>query len=234
MPGLLRVSSSGTTSYPAEWHLTGGAHVVSTGWAHGDMAGSGSTVDRRRRAVVDQPWTILQQVHGARVVTVERPGGASGEPADASVTSHQGAVLAILTADCAPVALASPEGIVGTAHAGWKGLRAGVVEATVQSMRRMGATRIEAVIGPCIRPCCYSFGEDELAEMERRIGRHVRGVDRQGRAALDLPAGVRGALHAAGATLVGEAGMCTGCSDGLWSWRAGGTARRQATVAWRP
>lgn len=233
MPGLLKVNSSGTTSYPAEWQLAGGAHVVCTGWAHGDMAGDGSTVDRRRRAVVDLPWTILQQVHGARVVTVERPGSCCGEPADASVTAREGAALAVLTADCAPVALASPEGFVGTAHAGWKGLRAGVVEATVQSMRRMGATRIEAVIGPCIRPCCYSFGDEELSKMEGRLGRHVRSVDRDGRSALDLPAGVRGALHAAGATLVGEAGICTGCTDGLWSWRAGGTARRQATVAWR-
>jgi hypothetical protein len=233
MSGLLRVAGSATTSYPAEWQLTGGAHVVCTGWAHGDMAGTGTTVDRRRQAVVDLPWTILQQVHGARVVTVERPGGASGEAADASVTSREGAALAVLTADCAPVALASPEGLVGTAHAGWKGLRAGVVEATVQSMRRMGATRIEAVIGPCIRPCCYTFGEDELTEIEARLGRQLRGTDRAGRPALDLPAGVRAALHAAGATLVGEAGMCTGCTDGLWSWRSGGTARRQATVAWR-
>ena len=220
--------------HPAEWHLAGGARVLSTGWAQGDMAGDDGVSGPRRQAVVGLPWTVLRQVHGARVVTVDRPGGASGEPADAAVTECRGAALAVLTADCAPLALASPEGHVGVAHAGWKGLRAGVVEAAVQSMRRMGATRVEAVIGPCIRPCCYQFGEDTLLEMERRFGGRLRGVDRHGRPALDLAAGVRSALHAAGATVVGEAGECTGCSDGLWSWRTGRSARRQATVAWRP
>ena len=218
---------------PAEWHLAGGIRVVCTGWAQGDMAGDDTVAGPRRRAVVDLPWTVLHQVHGARVVTVERPGGADGEPADAAVSGCAGAALAVLTADCAPVALASPEGQLGVAHAGWKGLRAGVVEATVQSMRRMGATRVEAVIGPCIRPCFYPFEDEALSEMERRLGSQLRAADRHGRPAMDLAAGVRAALHAAGATLVGEAASCTGCSPGLWSWRTGRTARRQATVVWR-
>ncbi len=218
----------------AEWQLTGDVRVSSTGWAHGDMAGEGPAVDRRRRSVVDLPWTVLRQVHGGRVVTVDKPGEGSGEAADASVTARRGAVLAVLTADCAPVAMASPEGVVGVAHAGWKGLRAGVVEATVQSMRRLGATRVEAVLGPCIRSCCYTFGDDDLRQIESRLGRHLRATDREGRPALDLPAGVRAALHAAGAIFAGESGLCTACGDGLWSWRAGRSTRRQATVAWRP
>ncbi|HET6873305.1 MAG TPA: polyphenol oxidase family protein [Acidimicrobiales bacterium] len=218
----------------ADWQLAGDTRVVCTGWPQGDMAGANGVTDRRRRAVVDLPWTVLRQVHGARVVTVDEPGGQYGEPADAAVSGIAGAALAVLTADCAPVALASPEGLFGVAHAGWKGLRAGVVEATVQSLRRMGATRVEAVIGPCIHPCCYSFGEDDLSGLESRLGRHVRATDRDGRPALDLPAGVRAALHSAGAVLVGEAPACTGCTDGLWSWRTARTERRQATVAWRP
>lgn len=223
----------GSAVHPAEWQLAGDARVVCTGWAQGDMAGEGPAVDRRRRAVVDLPWTVLRQVHGARVVTAEQPGDCAGEAADAAVTSQPGAALAVLTADCAPVALASPEGVIGVTHAGWKGLRAGIIQSTVQSMRRMGATRVEAVLGPCIRPCCYTFGIDDLMEIESRLGRHLRASDREGRPALDLPAGVRSAIHAAGATFVGESGLCTGCEDGLWSWRTGRTARRQATVAWR-
>jgi YfiH family protein len=218
----------------AHWQLTGEAVVVCTGWAQGDMAATGAVGERRRRAVVDLPWTLLTQVHGARVATVEGPGAAFAEQADAAVTAWRGAALAVLTADCAPVAMASPEGFIGIAHAGWKGVRAGVVEAAVQSLRRMGATRIEAVLGPCIHPCCYTFGEEELAGLESRLGRRVRATDREGRPALDLPAAVRAALHSAGAGLVGESGECTGCSDGLWSWRTGTTARRQATVVWRP
>lgn len=224
----------GITTLPAEWTLTGGTRVRSTGWAQGDMKGDGPAVERRRRSVVDLPWTVLRQEHGARVVTVDHPGDGAGEPADAVITGVAGVAVAVLTADCAPVGLASPEGIIGIAHVGWKGLRAGVVEATVQAMRRRGATRVEAVLGPCIHPCCYTFGEDDLLDVEARLRSRLRSQDRWGRLSLDLPAGVRTVLHAAGAVLVGEAPLCTACSDGLWSWRAQGTDRRQATVAWRP
>jgi polyphenol oxidase len=224
---------AGLDVHPADWRLAGGIRVRSTGWAQGDLGGDGETAQRRRRAVVDLPWTVLKQVHGARVVVVEGPGGADGEAADAAVTTSSGAALAVLTADCAPVALASPEGVLGIAHAGWRGLRAGVVQSAVTTMRRLGATRIEAVVGPCIHPCCYPFGQEELAGMEARLGPQLRGTDRHGAPALDLPAGVRAALHSSGATVVGDAATCTSCSDGHWSWRESETRRRQATVVWR-
>jgi polyphenol oxidase len=225
---------AGVGVHPADWELAGGIRVRCTGWAQGDLSGEGPVVRRRRRAVVDLPWTVLTQVHGARVVIVEGPGGAGGEVADAAVATSPGAALAVLTADCAPVALASPEGVLGVAHAGWRGLRAGVVEATVTSMRRLGATRVEAVLGPCIHPCCYAFGSAELQQMEARLGPAIRSVDRHGAAALDLPAGVRAALHTSGANLVGDAATCTSCSARYWSWRESGGPYRQATVAWRP
>jgi purine-nucleoside/S-methyl-5'-thioadenosine phosphorylase / adenosine deaminase len=225
--------AAGVGLHPADWELAGGVRVRSTGWGQGDMAGAGPTVAARRRSVIDLPWTVLQQVHGARVVVADSPGGADGEAADGAVTTVNGAAIAVLTADCAPVALASPEGVLGAAHAGWRGLRAGVIESTVQAMRRLGATRVDAVLGPCIHPCCYAFGEDDLTEMASRLGPQVRSVDTSGRPALDLPAGVRAALHAAGATFVGDASVCTSCSDRHWSWRADHTPRRQATVVWR-
>jgi YfiH family protein len=225
--------TAGVGLHPADWELAGDTRVRSTGWGQGDLGGEGDAVERRRRAVVDLPWTRLRQVHGARVVVVEGPGGANGEAADAAVTTSRRAALAVLTADCAPVALASPEGVVGVAHAGWRGLRAGVVEATVTRMRRLGATRIEAVLGPCIHPCCYAFGAEELEAVEARLGSRVRATDRHGAPALDVPAGVRAALHSSGATLMGEADVCTSCSHGYWSWRRTETPRRQATVVWR-
>jgi YfiH family protein len=226
--------AAGVTSHPAEWQLAGGIRVRSTDCAQGDLSGCGPVVDRRRRAVADVPWTVLQQVHGARVVIVDEPGGQNGAPADAAVTAAPGAALAVLTADCAPVALGSPEGITGIAHAGWRGLRAGVIESTVTAMRRLGATRVEAVLGPCIHPCCYAFGDDDLFALASRFGDKVRASDSEGRAALDVPATVRAAVHAVGAVLVGDADMCTACSSRHWSWRKGGGTRRQATVAWRP
>jgi polyphenol oxidase len=220
--------------HPADWLLASGVRIRSTGCAQGDLAEDGRAVESRRRAVVDLPWTLLAQVHGARVVVVEGPGGAAGEPADAAVATSAGIALAVLTADCAPVGLASPEGVFAVAHAGWRGLRAGVIEAAVTAMRRLGATRIEAALGPCIHPCCYPFGTDDLDQVASRLGPQVRTVDRQGSPALDLPAGVRAALHASGAALVGDAATCTSCSPEHWSWRQSGTRHRQATVVWRP
>lgn len=228
------MTTAGVASYPADWRLVGGVRARSTGWAHGDLAGSGTKVEARRRTVVDLPWTVLKQVHGARVVVVEGPGAACGEAADAAVSAADGTALAVLTADCAPVALASPEGVFAVAHAGWKGLRAGVIEATVQTMRRLGATRVDAVVGPCIHSCCYPFGEAELTQVAARFGGHVRAEDKHGEPALDLPVGVQAALHAAGATFVGDAAICTGCREGFWSWRTDQTERRQATVVWKP
>lgn len=225
--------AAGVSSHPAEWQLAGGIRVRSTGCSQGDLAGHGEVVERRRRAVADVPWTVLQQVHGARVVVVDEPGAQSGASADAAISSATGAALAVLTADCAPIGLGSPEGISGVAHAGWRGLRAGVVEATVTAMRRLGATRVEAVIGPCIHPCCYPFGEDELFAVASRFGEKVRASDSKGSPALDVPAAVRSALHAVGVVLVGESGVCTGCSSSHWSWRRGGGEKRQATVVWR-
>lgn len=198
------------------------------------MAGDSRVVERRRHDAVDTTWTLMRQVHGPRVVVVDHPGGGSGEAADAAVSAKPGVALAVLTADCAPVGLASPEGILGVVHAGWKGLRAGVVESAVTTMRQLGATRIEAVLGPCIRPCCYSFGDEDLQEMTSRYGQSVRSSDRHGSPALDLPGAVGIALHNAGARLVGEVKSCTGCSGRYWSWRRNATARRQATVVWRP
>jgi copper oxidase (laccase) domain-containing protein len=129
--------------------------------------------------------------------------------------------------------LSSPEGVFAVAHAGWRGLRAGVIESTVQAMRRLGATRVDAVLGPCVHSCCYTFGDDELSEMVSRFGPQVRSADRSGAPSLDLPALVHAAVHVAGAQIVGDAGACTSCLDGYWSWRADRSPRRQATVVWK-
>jgi YfiH family protein len=188
-------------------------------------------VASRQAAVVDRPWSVATQVHSADVLTVRWPGDGAGERADGLVTAHPGAAIAVLTADCAPLALASPEGIAGVAHAGWRGLLAGVIEATVDAMRDLGATEVEAVLGPCIRPECYTFGSKDLATVAERLGPAVRSKDRDGGLALDIPAAVSAALAGRGARLAADAGVCTSCGDGYWSWRARGDGGRQATVA---
>jgi len=167
-------------------------------------------------------------------VVVTAPGGAAGRLADAAVSAVPGAALAIVTADCAPVAFASPEGVLGVAHAGWRGLLAGVIEETVTAMRALGAGTVLAALGPCIHAECYAFGPGELDAMASRLGGGVRGETADGCPALDIPRAVRAALGRVDAELVVDAGVCTACSANHWSWRARQDRQRQATVVWRP
>ncbi|MGB0496836.1 MAG: peptidoglycan editing factor PgeF [Rubricella sp.] len=116
----------------------------------------------------------LSQVHSPDVVTVrdvfeERP------RADAMVTDVEGLALGILTADCAPVLFADREaGVVAAAHAGWKGALGGVLEATADAMRGLGARRIKAAIGPTIGPASYEVGLDFMERFLDDAPEHQR------------------------------------------------------------
>ena len=101
----------------------------------------------------------LSQIHGPDVVTVETPWTPGNGPrADAAVTARPGIALGIVTADCAPVLFADAEaGVVGAAHAGWRGAVGGVLEATLAAMMALGARRerVSAAVGPCIGQASY-------------------------------------------------------------------------------
>ena len=104
----------------------------------------------------------VHQVHSAEVVAVDKP-GAHETRADAMVTNTPGVGLAILTADCQPVLFADTEAqVIGAAHAGWRGARAGVLEATLDAMEGLGASRsrIQAVVGPSISQRAYEVGPE--------------------------------------------------------------------------
>ena len=106
----------------------------------------------------------VTQVHGCLVVRVQQawPAG-RGPRADAMVTAEPGLALGVITADCAPVLFCdAPAGVVGAAHAGWRGAAAGVLEETVAAMVALGAAaeRVVAVVGPCIGQASYEVGED--------------------------------------------------------------------------
>ncbi|MBZ8117417.1 peptidoglycan editing factor PgeF [Roseovarius sp. LXJ103] len=106
----------------------------------------------------------LHQVHSATAVVVDGPLEARPK-ADAMVTATPGVALGILTADCQPVLFADPEaGVIGAAHAGWRGALEGVLEAAVEAMVGLGAARdqIRAVIGPCIAQANYEVGPEFL------------------------------------------------------------------------
>jgi YfiH family protein len=146
---------------------------VSQGVVAGLNVGFGSGDDpehiaeNRRRAAAavapDAQLVTVYQVHSARCVTVTEACPDDARPhADALVTDRPGLVLGILTADCAPVLFADRDaGVVGAAHAGWKGAIAGVTDATLDAMERLGADRrrIVATVGPCIAQASYEVDE---------------------------------------------------------------------------
>lgn len=181
---------------------------------------------------MDLPWTWLRQVHGDRVVTVDEPGEGAGEAADAAVTAATGAVLAVHTADCAPVALVADGGAVAVAHTGWRGLADGVIPAAVAQLRVVAGGPVRALVGPLIGPECYSFGAADLDRIADRLGAGVVGRTAEGDPALDLPAGVRAALDAAGVDEITFVGGCTACGPGAFSHRARADEGRQAVLAW--
>jgi YfiH family protein len=158
----------------------------------------------------------LYQIHSADVVTVEAPFSAAQRPkADAMVTRVPGLALGIATADCGPILFADPEnGVVGAAHAGWKGALTGVIGATVAAMEALGARRhqIVAVLGPTISQTSYEVGPDFVARfrsdapgMERFLAEGTR----PGHAQFDLPGFILSRLTEAE---VGEAAMLDLCT----------------------
>ena len=155
----------------------------------------------------------LDQVHSADAVTVDRP--LEQRPrADALVTASPGVAVAVLTADCQPVLLADAKaGVVGAAHAGWRGALDGVLEATLDAMADLGARRedIIAVIGPAISQAAYEVGPEFLetfaAEDPGNTRFFANGED--GRYLFDLPGYGLERLRAAG---VGRAGWTRHCT----------------------
>jgi YfiH family protein len=146
----------------------------------------------------------LYQVHSARVVTLETPEDAMGQRADAMVTDRPGIALGILTADCAPLLFCDPQtGVIGAAHAGWKGARFGVAEAVLQAMERLGAdrSRIRAAIGPTIGPESYETGPEFPAHFLGQATQNARFFRRPAgaaRAYFDLPGYLEGQLRSLG------------------------------------
>ncbi len=171
-------------------------------------------------------------------MVVNTPGQHAGADADAAVTAEPGAVLAVHTADCAGVLLCAGTddgAVIGAAHAGWRGLESGVLQATVAAMRELGAQQVGWELGPCISPDAYEFGADDLDRLVQRYGPTLRGATAGGAPALDLRAGVAAALAEAGATAVLEdplAVRCTASDPDCYSWRARSDQGRQAAVTW--
>ncbi len=187
-------------------------------------------VSRRRRSLVDRPWTWLRQVHGSRAVLVERPGGMAGAEADAALTAHPGAAVAVSVADCAPVILVSEAGVAAV-HAGWRGLVGGVVANAASQLRAVAGSPVAAVLGPCIGPGAYEFGAEDLDRAAAVLGDAVRGRTGWDTPALDVPAAVAVACEQAGWPPPDQRPACTS-DPAYFSHRTRVDTGRQVGVAW--
>lgn len=182
----------------------------------------------RARAALGAPTLVgLFQVHGPEVVVVDEPWGNDARPqADALVTRRRGVALGIVTADCAPVLFLDAEaGVIGAAHAGWRGALAGVLEATVAAMERLGAARgrISAAIGPTIAQASYEVAADMHDAVLAADATHVRffaDSERAGRWRFDLPGFCAATLARAGVGRVSDLGLDTYAEPGrFFSYR---------------
>jgi copper oxidase (laccase) domain-containing protein len=164
-------------------------------------------------------------------VHVTHPGEHAGAPADAAVTDRAGCVVAVRTADCAPIVLVG-ERSVGVVHAGWRGLLAGVVERAASALADLGDPPRLAHLGPCIRAGCYEFDGPERDDLAARFGPSVRATTTWGTPSVDVPAAAHAALAEAGVVDVRDDAGCTACDRRWFSHRARGELERFATTAW--
>lgn len=175
----------------------------------------------------------LNQVHGVKVANAGHAGCLP--EADASVSTHRGAVCAVMTADCLPILLCDEKGsVVGAAHAGWRGLCDGVIEATVREMK-VPASSLMAWLGPAIGPAAFEVGAEVCAGFVEKQAQaeasFVPGAPGKWMADIFQLATLR--LHALGITRIHGGGMCTYSEpERFYSYRRDGETGRMATMIW--
>ncbi len=204
----------------------------------GDDAVAVAENRRRLQAFLPSPPVWLEQVHGTAVVVLDARATRGRIVADAAVTRTAGIVAAVQTADCLPVFFADRNGsAVGIAHAGWRGLAAGILEATVRALQEQGVPPqdVAAWIGPGIGPRAFEVGADVHAAFCARDPAAAAAfvVDRPGKWKADLYALARARLAAAGVGAVQGGGFCTHDEPGrFFSYRRSPQSGRMASLVW--
>ena len=174
-----------------------------------------------RKIGVDEEWATVRQVHGRDVVRVDGPGDA-GE-ADALWTTLPGLPLAVFTADCLGVVLHA-DGAAGVAHAGWRGVEAGVVAGLRSEMSKAGHVPHTAEVGPGIGACCFEVGDEVAVRFPM-----ARATTTWGTTSVDLVVALASQLDGLDTW---TAGACTMHEPGWFSHRQDGTTQRLATIGW--
>ena len=216
---------------------------MNLGAAVGDAAGRVASNRARLASACEVTPVFLRQVHGTRAVRIGAANaiaGADAHDGDASVTTEPGIACAVLVADCLPVLFAAPQGrAVGAAHAGWRGLAAGILEATVGAVcdaGRCAPHELEVWLGACIGPRRFEVGADVLEAFG--IAPLPAGSDafrsfRPGKWLADLPGLARARLVAAGVARIEGGAWCT-VEDvsRFFSFRRDGVTGRMAAAIW--
>jgi hypothetical protein len=209
----------------------------------GDDPGRVAENRRRVEAWVGAPVVFARQVHGVRCAVVPTDGVPHPDPRrgdlgtddggyDALVTDRPGSALGVLVADCVPVLLADAEaGVVATAHAGRPGLLAGVLTSVLAAMERVGARtgRVRVALGPCAGPCCYEVPQ-QMADAAADAIPATRSRTTWDTPSMDLRAGCRAVLEAAGVADVRAVGGCTIDDERFYSYRRSPVTGRFAGV----
>lgn len=222
---------AGGVSAPPYDALNLGAHV-------GDAADAVVENRARLRRLLPAEPVWLNQVHGIEVADVDHDDVASGAPpvADAAVARQPGRVCAVLTADCLPVLLCDESGsVVAAAHAGWRGLLGGVLEATLERMAVPPHATL-AWLGPAIGPQAFEVGDEVRAAFIAQEARASRGfvpAAQAGKWMADLYLLARQRLERAGVTRIHGGGLCTHSdAERFYSYRRDGQTGRLASLIW--
>ena len=200
-----------------DWPASARVHAFATTREFGDA--------RELKGLVPADPAWLRQVHGKRVIDLDTSAEREG---DAAVTRKANTVCVVRMADCMPVLFADEDGTaVGAAHAGWRGLSAGVLEATMEAMK-IPPHKLLAWLGPAIGPRVYEVGDEVRAAFRGYESAFT--PTRPGHWLLDLYAVARAKL--AGLRAVAGGGLCTYSDPRFYSYRRDRTAARMAAVIW--
>jgi hypothetical protein len=249
-----RLGTAGLDWIVPDWPVPQGVNALVTTRAGGVSRGPYATLNLGQRTN-DDPAAIaenhdrlnaflpvapiwLEQVHGAAVAVLKSSTTAMRPVADAAVTREIGVVCAVLTADCLPVLFADRHGtVVGIAHAGWRGLVAGVLETTVATLGDLGASANDLVawLGPAIGPTAFEVGTDVRAAFHARDPGALAyfAPQREGKWRADLYGLARRQLAVAEVTNVSGGGYCTWTDAArFFSYRRERESGRMAALVW--
>jgi len=236
--------SSHTLIRPAGERVAFTSRMGGGGRFHGlnlslDVGDEPAEVMRSRKMVsaavgIGQKWLTVRQVHGAHVhvaVDLDAPEGIPIE-ADAIIAGPGHLPIAVMVADCAPVAVVSGDHRM-VIHVGWRGLAAGVVERAAHRLSQISIAPARAWIGPCIGACHFEVGP-EVAEAFRTThpGSPSFQTSRDGKTFFDLLGAVRWCLSESGFEVDDSGWACTFCDQRFFSHRSEGLTGRQAVIVW--